>query len=236
LFLSDGPVTCTDDLTPQLVARATFVSSFTLVFLGAPYVQRLRDNRALSAALPRVTAALVGVIANLAVFYAVRTVLADVHLVTTGRFHLQVPELASLEPMSVAIAVVAAVLLFHGEVVGAPHPGGLRGSGSGRRPAGRDHHLRQGVSIRFDGPVVGRVDGTEAEVLTVEYGLVEELGDVVVVQRVHDVAAVPVPFDEAEVAQNAELVRNGGLLHGDVSGQLVHCGRSAAQPTEDEQS
>ena len=99
-------------LAALLVTWVTFVPSFTLVFLGAPYVERLRDNRALSAALSGVTAAVVGVIANLAVFFAVHTLFADVHVATTGPFHLQVPELASLKPVSAAIAVVAAVLLF----------------------------------------------------------------------------------------------------------------------------
>jgi chromate transporter len=99
-------------LAGLLVTWVTFVPSFTLVFLGAPYVERLRDNQALSAALSGVTAAVVGVIANLAVFFAVHTLFADVHLVTAGPFHVQVPELASLKPVSVAIAVVAAVLLF----------------------------------------------------------------------------------------------------------------------------
>jgi chromate transporter len=99
-------------LAGLLVTWVTFVPSFTLVFLGAPYVERLRDNQALSAALSGVTAAVVGVIANLAVFFAVHTLFSDVHLVTSGPFYLQVPELASSKPVSMAIAVVAAVLLF----------------------------------------------------------------------------------------------------------------------------
>jgi len=56
-----------------LVTWVTFVPSFLFIFLGAPYVERVRENRALAAALTGVTAAVVGVIANLAVFFAAHT-------------------------------------------------------------------------------------------------------------------------------------------------------------------
>jgi len=56
-----------------LTVWVTFVPCFLFIFLGAPYVERLRDNRALSAALTGITAAVVGVIANLAVFFADHT-------------------------------------------------------------------------------------------------------------------------------------------------------------------
>ena len=58
----------------------TFVPCFLFIFLGAPYVERLRENRTLAAALTGVTAAVVGVIANLAVFFGVHTLLATVAL------------------------------------------------------------------------------------------------------------------------------------------------------------
>jgi chromate transporter len=54
----------------------TFVPCFLFIFLGAPYVERLRGNRSLSAALTGITAAVVGVIANLAVYFAVHTLFA----------------------------------------------------------------------------------------------------------------------------------------------------------------
>jgi len=56
-----------------LTVWVTFVPCFLFIFLGAPYVERLRDNRALSAALTGITAAIVGVIANLALFFAEHT-------------------------------------------------------------------------------------------------------------------------------------------------------------------
>src|SRR6185369_10738984 len=55
-------------LAALLITWVTFVPCFIFVFVGAPWVERLRGNTALSAALTGITAAVVGVIANLAVF------------------------------------------------------------------------------------------------------------------------------------------------------------------------
>ena len=54
-------------LASLLTVWVTFVPCFLFIFLGAPYVERLRGNRHLTAALTGITAAVVGVIANLAV-------------------------------------------------------------------------------------------------------------------------------------------------------------------------
>jgi hypothetical protein len=69
--------------------------------------------------------------------------------------------------------------------------------------------------------------GPEAEVLGVVDGLVYELGHVVVVQRVDDVAAVALSVDEAEVAKEAELVGDGRLFHADGFRQLADGGGTA---------
>jgi chromate transporter len=95
-----------------LTTWVTFVPCFVFVFVGAPYVERLRGNHALSSALSGITAAVVGVIANLAFFFAVHTLFANVDTESWGPIQLQVPELASLKPVSLGIAVLAAVLLF----------------------------------------------------------------------------------------------------------------------------
>ena len=95
-----------------LTTWVTFVPCFVFVFAGAPYVERLRDNQALSAALAGVTAAVVGVIANLALFFAVHTLFGEVDAVIRGPLHLQVPQLDTLRPWSVVVAVLAAVALF----------------------------------------------------------------------------------------------------------------------------
>jgi len=89
-----------------------FVPSFTLVFMGAPFVERLRGNHALSAALSGITAAVVGVIANLAVVFALATLFSDVDLVTWGPVQLPVPEPDAFKPLSLGVAIIAAGLLF----------------------------------------------------------------------------------------------------------------------------
>ncbi|GIE35351.1 chromate transporter [Actinoplanes italicus] len=95
-----------------LTTWVTFVPCFLFILLGAPYVERLRGNHALSAALTGITAAVVGVIANLGLYFAVHTLFAEVRTVTTGPFDLQVPQFGTIRWVPVAIAVIAAVLIF----------------------------------------------------------------------------------------------------------------------------
>jgi chromate transporter len=99
-------------LASLLVTWVTFVPSFLFVLLGAPYMERLRGNRSLSAALTGITAAVVGVIANLGVYFAVHTLFSDTR--TLDRFGLttELPDLGTVRPVQLAIAVVAAVLVF----------------------------------------------------------------------------------------------------------------------------
>ena len=95
-----------------LTTWVTFVPCFVFVFVGAPYVERLRGNHALSAALTGIMAAVVGVIANLAIYFAIHTLFSDVSSFTWGPVNLQVPHLDSLKPLSLAVAAFAALLLF----------------------------------------------------------------------------------------------------------------------------
>ena len=99
-------------LASLLVTWVTFVPSFLFVLLGAPYMERLRGNASLSAALTGITAAVVGVIANLGVYFAVHTLFADSTPVSWGVLRLDVPDPGTLRPLALALAVVAAVLLF----------------------------------------------------------------------------------------------------------------------------
>jgi chromate transporter len=98
-------------LAALLTTWVTFVPCFVFIFLGAPYVERLRGNRALSSALAGITAAVVGVIANLAVYFAIHTLFDDSTEVGLGPVGLEVPLLGTLRPVETAITVVAAVLL-----------------------------------------------------------------------------------------------------------------------------
>jgi chromate transporter len=99
-------------LAGLLTTWVTFVPCFVFIFLGAPYVERLRGNRSLSAALTGITAAVVGVIANLAVFFALHTLFSETIHVSTGIASLELPVLDSVRWTAVAIGVVAGVLLF----------------------------------------------------------------------------------------------------------------------------
>lgn len=65
-----------------LAAWATFVPSFIWIFAGAPYVERLRSNRALTGALSAITAAVVGVILNLAIWFALHVLFGEVGRLT----------------------------------------------------------------------------------------------------------------------------------------------------------
>ncbi len=99
-------------LAALLTTWVTFVPCFVFVFVGAPWVERLRGNRALSSALTGITAAVVGVIANLAVFFALHTLFASTTTRTFGLARLEVPDLGTVRPVAVGIALTAAVLLF----------------------------------------------------------------------------------------------------------------------------
>jgi chromate transporter len=92
---------------------ATFAPCFLWIFLGAPYVESLRGNRRLGAALETVTAAVVGVIANLAVTFAIATLFTEVGTARLlGRFDVPAPVWSSADAFAAAVAVVAFVGLW----------------------------------------------------------------------------------------------------------------------------
>ncbi|MEQ1930285.1 MAG: chromate transporter [Parvularculaceae bacterium] len=93
----------------------TFAPCFFWIFLGAPFMERLRDARALNAALSAVTAAVVGVVLNLAVFFTVHVLFRDVATAAVGPLRIALPEFGSLDPVALALAVGAglALLRFH---------------------------------------------------------------------------------------------------------------------------
>ena len=93
----------------------TFVPCFLWIFAGAPYVEVARRVRWLAAALEGVTAAVVGVIANLALWFGLHVLFASVGEFRLGPIALPVPDLATFDPASAFIAVAAGVALlrFH---------------------------------------------------------------------------------------------------------------------------
>ena len=99
-------------LASLLTTWVTFVPCFLFVLLGAPYVERLRNNRHLAAALSGVTAAVVGVIANLAVYFALHTLFSATVDASAGPLHLELPVLTGWNPAAFALTAVALVLIF----------------------------------------------------------------------------------------------------------------------------
>ncbi|HEX8781685.1 MAG TPA: chromate efflux transporter [Nocardioides sp.] len=95
-----------------LTTWVTFVPCFVFIFLGAPYVERLRGNHALSSALTGIMAAVVGVIANLAVFFALNTLFSETTRLQAGLLGLDLPVLDTIRPLALVITAVAALLLF----------------------------------------------------------------------------------------------------------------------------
>ena len=91
-----------------LTLWVTFVPCFAFVFLGAPVMERLQQNRALAGALAAVTAVVVGVIGNLSVWFGLRVLFRS----TVPVMGVELPVLSSLDPAALAIAALAALYVF----------------------------------------------------------------------------------------------------------------------------
>lgn len=91
---------------------ATFAPCFLWIFAGAPYIERLNAEPRLKAALAAVTAAVVGVILNLTVWFALHVLFATVTERFAGPLRLHVPELGSISGPALLLSGVAVVLLF----------------------------------------------------------------------------------------------------------------------------
>ncbi|WP_324751353.1 chromate efflux transporter [Sphingomonas sp. LY54] len=92
-----------------LTTWVTFLPCFLWIFAGAPWIERLRENRALAGALAAITAAVVGVILNLAVWFAIHFLFARV---TERRFGPDIPDWASLDPLAALLSAAALVAVF----------------------------------------------------------------------------------------------------------------------------
>jgi chromate transporter len=98
-----------------LTTWVTYVPCFLWIFVGAPWVERLRESALLRGALAGITAAVVGVILNLAIWFSLHTLFGEVRALHAGPLVLQVPAWATLDVAAAAIALGAAVatLRFH---------------------------------------------------------------------------------------------------------------------------
>ena len=90
----------------------TFVPCFLWILAGAPFMERLEHARRIQGALAAITAAVVGVIANLTVWFALHVLFRQFAPLDAGLLHVDVPRLASVDWPALALSLVAAVLLF----------------------------------------------------------------------------------------------------------------------------
>jgi len=95
-----------------LATWVTFVPCFLWIFLGAPFIERMRGNKALSAALTAITAAVVGVVLNLAIWFAIHTIFREVQPFTAGPIHFDLPLAASINLWALAISIAAIFAMF----------------------------------------------------------------------------------------------------------------------------
>jgi chromate transporter len=94
----------------------TYAPCFLWIFLGAPYIEYLRGKQALNAALSTITAAVVGVILNLSIWFALHTIFARVAERRYGPVRLLVPEWGTIDPMALCISIAALIAMVRYKV------------------------------------------------------------------------------------------------------------------------
>jgi chromate transporter len=99
-----------------LATWVTFVPCFLFIFLGAPFIEALRGNQALHGALSAITAAVVGVVLNLAIWFAMHTIFRETQPVRGFGFSFDAPVLASIDVWALLLAVAAVVAMFRFKV------------------------------------------------------------------------------------------------------------------------
>ena len=95
-----------------LATWVTFVPCFLWIFLGGPFVEKLRGFDALNAALSAITAAVVGVVLNLAIWFAIHTIFGATFPVRLWPLAFEAPVLSSLDPWALGLSLAAAVAIF----------------------------------------------------------------------------------------------------------------------------
>ncbi|RVL90339.1 chromate efflux transporter [Sinorhizobium meliloti] len=99
-----------------LTTWVTFVPCFLWILLGAPFMESLRQNKALAAALSAITAAVVGIILNLAVWFALHVLFSEVRQVSGFGMSADVPVLGSVNVPSLILTVAAMIAVFRFKV------------------------------------------------------------------------------------------------------------------------
>lgn len=96
----------------MLTTWVTFLPCFVWIFAGAPYVEKLRGHRAISSALGAITAAVVGVIANLALWFAVSALFAEHQRIGGFGVDMRLPEPRSVDIPMLVLSCVAFICIF----------------------------------------------------------------------------------------------------------------------------
>ncbi len=102
----------------------TFAPCFLFIFVGAPFVEYIRHNRWLTAALSGISAAVVGVVLNLAVWFALHTLFGEVRTVDVGAAHLQLPVPATLDWGAALLSLGSVLAVFRWRIGVLPLLGG----------------------------------------------------------------------------------------------------------------
>ncbi|HEX2493446.1 MAG TPA: chromate efflux transporter [Steroidobacter sp.] len=103
-------------LGATITTWVTFLPSFLFIFAGAPYMESLRRHRGLNAALSSVTAAVVGVVLNLSIWFALHSLFGTVDARTFGPVHVDVPVWSTIEPGAFVLGIGALVAMLRFKV------------------------------------------------------------------------------------------------------------------------
>jgi chromate transporter len=95
-----------------LATWVTFTPCFLWIFVGAPFIELARDNKALNGALSAITAAVVGVVLNLAIWFALHAVFRQVTPVRVYGLKFDMPIPASVDPWALALSLLAVVAIL----------------------------------------------------------------------------------------------------------------------------
>jgi chromate transporter len=95
-----------------LATWVTFTPCFLWIFMGAPFIETLRGNKALAGALTAITAAVVGVILNLSIWFALHTIFRETLPVRSFGLSFDMPVWSSLDVAALVLAVAAATAVF----------------------------------------------------------------------------------------------------------------------------
>jgi chromate transporter len=90
----------------------TFAPCFLWIFVGAPFIEHLRGNKALNGALSAITAAVVGVVLNLTVWFAIHVVFREVVRVRAYGLNFDAPVLTSVDPYALVLSLAAIIAIF----------------------------------------------------------------------------------------------------------------------------